>query len=50
MPPHRYFFKLYALNIATLAVKPGARRAELDKALRGRIVAEAQWMGRYERK
>lgn len=48
--PHRYFFKLYALDIATLGLPQGARRAEIDKALRGHILAEAQYMGRYERR
>ena len=48
--PHRYFFKLFALNTATLGLKQGAKRAELDRALKGHIVAEAQHMGRYERK
>ncbi len=48
--PHRYFFKLYALDVATLELKPGARRAEIDAALRGHVLAQAEYMGRYERK
>jgi Raf kinase inhibitor-like YbhB/YbcL family protein len=48
--PHRYFFKLHALSVASLGVKAGVKRAELDKALKGRVLAEAQYMGRYERK
>src|ERR1022692_545934 len=48
--PHRYFFRLYALDIATLGLPAGARRAQIDKALRGHILAEAQDMGRYERR
>lgn|SRR5574340_1403512 len=48
--PHRYFFKVYALGVPTLGLKPGARRAEVDKALRGRILAETQYMGRFERR
>jgi Raf kinase inhibitor-like YbhB/YbcL family protein len=48
--PHRYFFKLHALNVASLGLKAAVKRAELDKALKGRVLAEAQYMGRYERK
>jgi len=48
--PHRYFFKLYALDVATLGLPAGARRAQIDKAMRGHILAEAQYMGRYERR
>lgn len=47
---HRYFFKIYALAVPSLGLKPGAKRAELDKTLRGHILGEAQYMGRYERK
>lgn len=48
--PHRYFFKLLALNVPSLGLRPGAKRAELDRALKGRVLAEARYMGRYERK
>lgn len=48
--PHRYFFKLFAMNVSSLGLMAGARRAELDRALRGRVLAEARYMGRYERK
>src|SRR5713101_7877680 len=48
--PHRYFFKLFALDVEKLALKAGAKRAELDRALKGHVLAETQYMGRYERK
>lgn len=48
--PHRYFFKLFALNVASLGLKVGAKRAELDRALEGHVLAEAQYVGKYERK
>lgn len=48
--PHRYFFRLYALDVPSLKLKRGARRGEIDRAMRGHILAESQWMGRYERK
>lgn len=47
---HRYFFKLFAVNVPTLGLKPGARRAELDRALKGRVLAEARYLGKYERR
>lgn len=48
--PHRYYFRLYALSVSALGLKAGANRAELDRALAGHILAEVQYMGRYERK
>lgn len=48
--PHRYYFRLYAVDVASLGLKAGVRRAELDRALRGHVLAETQYMGRYERR
>lgn len=48
--PHRYFFRLYALNVESLGLPAGAEREEMERALKTRILAEAQYMGRYERK
>ena len=48
--PHRYFFKLIALDVPSLGLRRGARRAELDRTLAGHVLAEAQRMGTYERK
>ena len=48
--PHRYFFKLYALDVPTLGLRRGAKRAELDRALAGHVLAETGLMGRCERK
>jgi Raf kinase inhibitor-like YbhB/YbcL family protein len=45
---HRYFFKLYALD-ALLDLKPGATKAQVLKAMKGHVLAEAQLMGRYKR-
>ncbi len=45
---HRYFFKLYALD-TTVALKPGATKSDLLKAMKGHILAEAVLMGRYRR-
>jgi Raf kinase inhibitor-like YbhB/YbcL family protein len=43
---HRYFFKLYALDIM-LELKPGCAKADLLEAIQGHIVAEGQLMGKY---
>jgi len=46
--PHRYFLRLYALDAKT-GLKPGATRAELDRAMKGHILGQAELMGRYKR-
>lgn len=46
--PHRYFFRLYALD-AKLDLPTGTNRSQLLHAMRGHILAEAQLMGRYGR-
>jgi Raf kinase inhibitor-like YbhB/YbcL family protein len=48
--PHRYYFKLYALGVHKLDLKKGAKRQDLDRAMRSHVLSEAQHMGRYERK
>ncbi len=45
---HRYFFKLYALD-TVLSLESGATKAQLEDAMRGHILAEAQLMGKYKR-
>jgi len=45
---HRYFFKLYALDIE-LDLDSGATKARLEEAMQGHILAEGQLMGRYSR-
>jgi Raf kinase inhibitor-like YbhB/YbcL family protein len=47
--PHRYYFRLYALD-ADLLLKPGASKQELLRAMDGHILAEAQLSGIYQRK
>lgn len=46
---HRYFFRLYALDISTLGVPEGARRKELERALRRHRLGIAEYMGGFER-
>src|SRR5437879_1720738 len=45
---HRYFFKIHALDVE-FALKGGATKAELEKAMQGHIVAQGQLMGTYRR-
>ena len=47
-PPHRYFFKLYALD-ARLNLKPGSTKADVERAMQGHILAQGQLIGRYSR-
>ncbi|HKC46982.1 MAG TPA: YbhB/YbcL family Raf kinase inhibitor-like protein [Gemmatimonadales bacterium] len=47
--PHRYFFKLYALD-TSLGLHPGATKAQLEAAMQGHIVGSAQLVGTYARK
>jgi len=46
---HRYFFKIFALD-TKLDLKPSARRAELDAAMRGHILVQGELMARYSHK
>src|SRR5579864_8343179 len=43
--PHRYYFKLYAVGAASLGLKAGAKRGELEQALYKHLLAEVQHMG-----
>jgi Raf kinase inhibitor-like YbhB/YbcL family protein len=46
--PHRYFFKFYALD-TVLDLKEGASKKDLEKAMRGHVLAEARLVGTYGR-
>ncbi len=45
---HRYFFKLYALD-TVLGLEEGSSRSDLEKAMKGHVIAEAKLMGTYQR-
>ena len=45
---HRYFFKVYALD-RQLDIPPNSTKKDLERAMEGHIIEEAQLMGRYDR-
>jgi len=45
---HRYFFKLYALD-TTLKINDGSTKEQLESAMSGHIIEEAQLIGTYSR-
>jgi hypothetical protein len=47
--PHRYFFRLYALDTPSLGVAEGAHRKELEQAIKRHRLGVAEYMGRFER-
>ena len=45
---HRYFFKLYAID-TTLDLPEGSTKAEVESAMEGHILEQAELIGRYLR-
>ena len=45
---HRYFFKLYALDVETLALKT-PNKAKLEAAMKPHIIATTELIGTYQR-
>jgi Raf kinase inhibitor-like YbhB/YbcL family protein len=46
--PHRYFFRLYALD-GKLDLAPGANSSDLQEAMKGHVISQAEYMGTYRR-
>ena len=46
--PHRYFFKLYALD-TKLNLKAGASKQAVERAMQNHILGKAELMGKYGR-
>ena len=46
--PHRYFFRLYALD-AFLDLRSPVHRQNVDAAMQGHILAQGEWMGMFGR-
>ncbi|MGC8562215.1 MAG: YbhB/YbcL family Raf kinase inhibitor-like protein [Thermoplasmata archaeon] len=45
---HRYFFRLYAIS-SLLSIKENATRESLLKAMEGKVIDQAEFVGRYKR-
>jgi len=46
--PHRYYFRIYALD-TSLALKASASRGELEDAMKRHVLTQAEWMGTFRR-
>ena len=47
-PPHRYYFRLYALDVEDVGLGPRATKSKLMSAMSGHILAQAETMGKYQ--
>jgi len=45
--PHRYFFKLYALD-CKVRLRLGASKGELERAMKRHVLAKAELVGRFQ--
>lgn len=48
--PHRYFFRLFALDVETLNIRASVQRRDLERALKHHVIAMAEYYGVFERK
>lgn len=46
--PHRYFFKLYALD-SIVSLDSRATKSDLERVMKGHVLAQGELMGRYGR-
>lgn len=46
--PHRYFFKLYALD-KPLGLAAGTRKPQVESAMQGHVLAHSELVGRFKR-
>lgn len=47
--PHNYHFQIFALDLTSLGLEPGARREEVLSAMQGHVVAEGELVGKFQR-
>jgi len=47
--PHRYYFRLFVLDVESLKLPAGAARPQVEHAMQGHVLAQAELMGRYTR-
>lgn len=48
-PPHSYHFQIFALDVGSLGLKPGATRSEILSAMRGHVLSKGEITGQFER-
>jgi Raf kinase inhibitor-like YbhB/YbcL family protein len=48
-PAHHYYFRLYAID-KKLDLAPGASHGDLERAMKGHVLAQAEFMGLYKRR
>lgn len=48
-PPHNYHFQVFALDVSTLDLKPGAQRDDVLQAMKGHVLASGEVVGKFER-
>jgi len=46
--PHRYFFRLYALDVR-VALDPGAKKGDLLRAMKNHVLGQVELIGKYGR-
>ena len=46
---HRYYTRIYALDIESLGLSDGASRREVEEKMKGHILAEGTYMGKFKR-
>ncbi len=46
---HRYFFKVFALDLNTLDLPASANRRQVEERMKGHVIGEGYLMGRYKR-
>jgi len=46
---HRYFFKVYALD-TRLDLSPSSRKKDVERAMKGHVIAEGELVGLYRRR
>jgi Raf kinase inhibitor-like YbhB/YbcL family protein len=47
--PHRYFFKVLALDVA-MNLPSGKNRKDIEKAMRGHVIGQGELIGTYQRR
>lgn len=47
---HRYYFRIYALDVEKLALAEGAKRSDVEAAMQSHVIGEGELMGKYIRR